>query len=115
MGSQPIQTFSVEEQRRRHLNMEDGTSQLEMAQWVLNSPDPPGLLQELGSSVREIIFPHGKKHTSSTARRKQQSRAMEFLQGVFPILRWGRIYKASMFKNDLMAGLTLASLSIPQV
>jgi low affinity sulfate transporter 2 len=115
MGSQPIQTFSVEERRRRHLNMEDATSQLEMAQWVLNSPDPPGLLQELGSSVREIIFPHGKKHTSSTARRKQQSRAMEFLQGVFPILRWGRDYKASMFKNDLMAGLTLASLSIPQV
>ncbi|KAG6786245.1 hypothetical protein POTOM_007842 [Populus tomentosa] len=94
--------------------MEDATSQFERAQWVLNSPDPPGLLQELGSSVREIIFPRGKKHTSSTARQKQQSRAIEFLQGVFPILRWGRDYKASKFKNDLMAGLTLASLSIPQ-
>ena len=114
MGSQPIETFSEEEQRRQ-LNMEDATGQLERAQWVLNSPDPPGLLQELGSSVREIIFPRGKKHTSSTARQKQQSRAIEFLQGVFPILRWGRDYKASKFKNDLMAGLTLASLSIPQV
>ncbi|KAJ6939398.1 low affinity sulfate transporter 3 [Populus alba x Populus x berolinensis] len=113
MGSQPVETFSEEEQRRQ-LNMEDATSQLERAQWVLNSPDPPGLLQELGSSVREIIFPRGKKHTSSTARQKQQSRAIEFLQGVFPILRWGRDYKASKFKNDLMAGLTLASLSIPQ-
>ncbi|KAG6784248.1 hypothetical protein POTOM_009936 [Populus tomentosa] len=113
MGSQPIETLSEEEQRRQ-LNMEDATSQLERAQWVLNSPDPPGLLQELGSSVREIIFPRGKKRTSSTARQKQQSRAIEFLQGVFPILRWGRDYKASKFKNDLMAGLTLASLSIPQ-
>ncbi|KAJ6685515.1 LOW AFFINITY SULFATE TRANSPORTER 3-LIKE [Salix purpurea] len=113
MGSQPVETFSVEEQRRK-LDMEDATGQLERAQWVLNSPDPPGLLQELGSSVREIIFSHGNKHASSAAGQKQQSRAMKFLQGVFPILRWGRDYKVSEFKNDLMAGLTLASLSIPQ-
>ncbi|KAJ6337502.1 hypothetical protein OIU76_007222 [Salix suchowensis] len=113
MGSQPVETFSVEEQRRK-LDMEDATGQLERAQWVLNSPDPPGLLQELGSSVREIIFSHGNKHASSAAGQKQQSRAMKFLQGLFPILRWGRDYKVSEFKNDLMAGLTLASLSIPQ-
>ncbi|KAJ6709458.1 SULFATE TRANSPORTER [Salix koriyanagi] len=113
MGSQPVETFSVEEQRRK-LDMEDATGQLERAQWVLNSPDPPGLLQELGNSVREIIFSHGNKHASSAAGQKQQSRAMKFLQGIFPILRWGRDYKVSEFKNDLMAGLTLASLSIPQ-
>ncbi|KAF9687284.1 hypothetical protein SADUNF_Sadunf02G0077600 [Salix dunnii] len=113
MGSQPVETFSVEEQRRK-LDVEDATGHLERVQWVLNSPDPPGLLQELGSSVREIIFSHGNKHTSSAARQKQQSRAIKFLQGIFPILRWGRNYKASQFKNDLMAGLTLASLSIPQ-
>ncbi|GMI72078.1 SULPHATE TRANSPORTER 2;2 [Hibiscus trionum] len=50
-----------------------------------------------------------RKHSSSTTKGK---RAFFFLQGLFPILSWGRTYKAAMFKNDLMAGLTLANLSI---
>ncbi|KAJ6397970.1 hypothetical protein OIU77_018893 [Salix suchowensis] len=33
---------------------------------------------------------------------------------MFPIFSWCRHYKATEFKNDLLAGLTLASLCIPQ-
>ncbi|KAK9110635.1 hypothetical protein Sjap_018695 [Stephania japonica] len=52
-------------------------------------------------------------HTCSKTGRRLQVRA-SVLQGLFPILQWCRAYKATKFKNDLMAGLTLASLSIPQ-
>ncbi|XP_051139586.1 sulfate transporter 1.3-like [Andrographis paniculata] len=36
------------------------------------------------------------------------------LQAVFPILEWGRNYDLSKFKGDVVAGLTIASLCIPQ-
>ncbi|KAG5525989.1 hypothetical protein RHGRI_032321 [Rhododendron griersonianum] len=36
------------------------------------------------------------------------------LQALFPILEWGRDYNLSKFKGDLIAGLTIASLAIPQ-
>ncbi|CAA6664443.1 unnamed protein product [Spirodela intermedia] len=36
------------------------------------------------------------------------------LQAFFPILDWGRRYDLTKFKGDLVAGLTIASLCIPQ-
>ncbi|WOK94160.1 sulfate transporter 1.3-like [Canna indica] len=36
------------------------------------------------------------------------------LQHVFPILEWGRNYNLTKFKGDIIAGLTIASLCIPQ-
>uniref|UniRef100_A0A453IRJ5 SLC26A/SulP transporter domain-containing protein n=1 Tax=Aegilops tauschii subsp. strangulata TaxID=200361 RepID=A0A453IRJ5_AEGTS len=36
------------------------------------------------------------------------------LQAVFPVLQWGRTYTLKSFRSDVMAGLTLASLGIPQ-
>ncbi|KAI3981077.1 hypothetical protein MKX01_032217 [Papaver californicum] len=48
---------------------------------------------------------------------KDQPRSRKFviaLQAVFPILDWGRSYNFSKFKGDLIAGLTIASLCIPQ-
>uniref|UniRef100_A0A5B6Z1Y5 Putative low affinity sulfate transporter 3 n=1 Tax=Davidia involucrata TaxID=16924 RepID=A0A5B6Z1Y5_DAVIN len=102
MGSLPTETFNMEELQ---LEMED-TGRMERAQWVLNSPEPPGLWHELIGTIREALFP---------PRNKLSSRGIvSFLQGLFPIISWGRNYKASKFKNDLMAGLTLASLCIPQ-
>ena len=109
MGSFPNETYSVEEHQQQQ-DLED-SGRTERAQWLINSPEPPSLWQELVNSVRGSVFPHGRKNSSSTKGR----RAMSFLQGLFPILSWGRTYKASKFKDDLMAGLTLASLSIPQV
>ncbi|XVF36770.1 hypothetical protein REPUB_Repub19eG0087100 [Reevesia pubescens] len=103
------ETFSGEEQQHQKLDLED-SGRTERAQWLINSPEPPSLWKELVTAVRGSVFPHGRKQSSSTKGR----RTISFLQGLFPILSWGRTYKASKFKDDLMAGLTLASLSIPQ-
>ncbi|KAJ4701287.1 putative Sulfate transporter [Melia azedarach] len=104
MGSLPTESFSVQEQQQ--LNMDD-TSRKEREQWLLNSPDPPSLWHEVVGSLRGTLSSSRTKQTCSR-------RAFSLLQGLFPILDWGRNYKASKFKSDLMAGLTLASLSIPQ-
>ncbi|XP_012828278.1 PREDICTED: sulfate transporter 1.3-like [Erythranthe guttata] len=48
---------------------------------------------------------------------KNQSKLRKLLLGieaVFPIVDWGRKYKLSMFKGDLISGLTIATLCIPQ-
>lgn len=47
-------------------------------------------------------------------KKKSSNPVYSYLKSVFPILIWGRQYKLNMFKKDLMAGLTLASLCIPQ-
>ncbi|XP_071922798.1 low affinity sulfate transporter 3-like isoform X2 [Coffea arabica] len=82
--------------------------------WLLNSPDPPGFFHEIFSSIRRTILPHGTRNHSSLPKKSSASKAFSFLQGLFPILEWGRNYRATKFKRDLMAGLTLASLCIPQ-
>lgn len=110
MGSLPTETLMEEQQQQLDLK---NSSRAERAHWLLNSPDPPGLWHELIGSIREIVSP--RKLSSSNTKQPWSSRCFIVLQGLFPILKWGRIYNASKFKHDLMAGLTLASLSIPQV
>lgn len=102
-------------EQRQQLNIEDG-SKTQRAEWVLNSPEPPGLCHEIVSSIKSAVFPNGSKHSSSSTKQTRSTAAgvVSFLHGLFPILTWGRNYKATKFRNDLMAGLTLASLSIPQ-
>ena len=36
-------------------------------------------------------------------------------QYVFPILQWGPNYTLKLLKSDIVSGLTIASLAIPQV
>lgn len=90
------------------LDLERQVPAAERARWVLDAPEPPGLWHELVGSLREIALPHGKRSRSSRC-------AGSVLKGMFPVLKWIRKYKLAQFKNDLMAGLTLASLCIPQV
>ncbi|XAR62189.1 hypothetical protein NMG60_11016853 [Bertholletia excelsa] len=86
--------------------------------WVLNSPEPPSLVEELVSSMKETlsVTPCGTKISSSShkAPRARSVAVFSVLKALFPVLGWARNYKLSKFKRDLMAGLTLASLSIPQ-
>ncbi|KAH9756707.1 Sulfate transporter 2.1 [Citrus sinensis] len=114
MGSLPTESLSVEEHQQQQVEMDD-TSRTERARWLLNSPDPPSIWHELAGSIREAFFPRNKLSSSSRVKQTWRRSAFSFLRGLFPILNWGRNYKASKFKSDLMAGLTLASLSIPQV
>ncbi|XP_031264288.1 low affinity sulfate transporter 3-like isoform X2 [Pistacia vera] len=78
-------------------------------QWLLNPPEPPGLLR----AFKETVSPFGNK-LQSLNRQSRPKRVVSVLQEVFPIVSWCQDYKAKKFKNDLLAGLTLASLCIPQ-
>ncbi|KAL0751965.1 hypothetical protein Bca101_033968 [Brassica carinata] len=59
--------------------------QHDRSKWLLDCPEPPSPWHELKSQVKESFLTKAKRN-----------------------------YKLIMFKNDLMAGLTLASLCIPQ-
>ncbi|XP_004490361.1 low affinity sulfate transporter 3-like [Cicer arietinum] len=102
----------MREQRVLHIG---DTSQIESSKWVLDSPNPPPLWKKLLSSVKETILPDGNKFCFFLSKKKTlHEHAFSFLQSLFPILVWLKDYTASKFKDDLLAGLTLASLCIPQ-
>lgn len=86
----------------------------ERAEWVLNAPNPPSLWRELADSLKETVLPRKTKLFQSLKQEPAPKRVVSILQGIFPILCWCQNYKATKFKRDLMAGLTLASLCIPQ-
>ncbi|XP_077213875.1 low affinity sulfate transporter 3-like isoform X1 [Tasmannia lanceolata] len=108
MGSSENEPCSVEE-----LNVK-GSAPAKTTAWVLSAAEPPGLWRELISSTRETVFPSKNKSSLSIEKQPSWKRVIMILKGLFPILRWGQEYTTQQFKSDLMAGLTLASLSIPQ-
>ncbi|XP_022744196.1 sulfate transporter 1.2-like [Durio zibethinus] len=75
-------------------------------------PPKQNLLKEIAGTVKETFFADDPlRHF------KDQPRSRKFVlgfQAVFPIFEWGRHYSLSKFKGDLIAGLTIASLCIPQ-
>uniref|UniRef100_A0A453IRJ1 SLC26A/SulP transporter domain-containing protein n=1 Tax=Aegilops tauschii subsp. strangulata TaxID=200361 RepID=A0A453IRJ1_AEGTS len=80
---------------------------------VLNSPRPPSLREELVGVVGKAFRPHGSGH-GGDRRPPRWAWVLAALQAVFPVLQWGRTYTLKSFRSDVMAGLTLASLGIPQ-
>ncbi|XP_020548269.1 sulfate transporter 1.3 isoform X2 [Sesamum indicum] len=67
---------------------------------------------EFAAAVKETFFPDDPLRSF-----KDQSRSRQFvlgMQAAFPIFEWGRRYNFDKFKGDLIAGLTIASLCIPQ-
>ncbi|KAG0492408.1 hypothetical protein HPP92_005806 [Vanilla planifolia] len=81
----------------------------ELAFSVLNTPDPPAPWKEFASSVKGKVFPGGKKRPSSLLHG-----LVSALHGLFPVLIWGRNYDLKSFQRDIVAGLTIASLGVPQ-
>ncbi|EPS65934.1 hypothetical protein M569_08843, partial [Genlisea aurea] len=62
--------------------------------------------------VKETFFPDdplGKFRDVSGWKK-----ASVWVQSMFPIVEWGRKYKIGMLRGDLIAGLTIASLAVPQ-
>lgn len=93
----------------QQLDIDAAAGRAERSKWLLASADPPPPWQELLSSVKETVLPPPKN------KQPHPNRLLLFLQALFPILKWGKNYKATKFKSDFLAGLTLASLCIPQV
>lgn len=84
------------------------------AQWVANPPEPPGICRELIQWLCDAMFPDPTK-LFPLKNKTGTAVVGRLLKGVFPILCWGKSYNLGKFKNDILAGLTLASLCIPQV
>ncbi|KAL2490994.1 Sulfate transporter 1.3 [Abeliophyllum distichum] len=75
-------------------------------------PPKQSLLKEITYTLKETFF-----HDDPLRPFKDQSSSRKLvlgIQSIFPILDWGRHYSLSKFKGDLIAGLTIASLCIPQ-
>lgn len=76
-------------------------------------PPKQSLVKEFKFTIKETFF-----HDDPLREFKDQSNVRKLwlvVRSIFPILDWGRRYKLSMFRGDLLAGLTIASLCIPQV
>jgi sulfate transporter 2, low-affinity len=87
----------------------------ETAKLVLNSPKPPSLREELVGVFGKAFRPRAASGAGAGGRQPRWSWVLTALQCVFPVLQWFRNYNLKAFKGDVMAGLTLASLGIPQV
>lgn len=78
---------------------------------VLKSPSPPSLREELVGAVGKAFRP---RPSGGGGRAPRCAWILTALQCVFPVLQWGRSYTLESLRSDVMAGLTLASLGIPQ-
>ncbi len=75
-------------------------------------PPPQPFTKTLKTSLKETFFPDDplRQFKNQPASRK----VMLGLQYFFPILEWAPRYTFQFFKADLISGITIASLAIPQ-
>ncbi|KAJ7289920.1 hypothetical protein O6H91_22G002400 [Diphasiastrum complanatum] len=70
------------------------------------------LVREFEDAVKEVFFPD-----DPLRKFRNQTPTKKYLLGlfyVFPIFEWMSTYKLQYLKDDLIAGLTIASLAVPQ-
>ncbi|KAG9459308.1 hypothetical protein H6P81_003816 [Aristolochia fimbriata] len=75
-------------------------------------PPKRGTLEALKQRLGEIFFPDDPLHQF-----KNQSPLRKLLLGLqylFPIFQWGSEYSLKLLKSDVVSGITIASLAIPQ-
>ncbi|CAB4267093.1 unnamed protein product [Prunus armeniaca] len=75
-------------------------------------PPKQKLFKEFTNTIKETFFSDDPLRPF-----KHQPKSRKFILGVqaiFPIFEWGRGYDLLKFRGDLIAGLTIASLCIPQ-
>ncbi|KAG6414907.1 hypothetical protein SASPL_122283 [Salvia splendens] len=78
----------------------------------VGKPPKQRLVDEISHTFKETFF-----HDDPLRPFKDQPKSKKLVlgaQAVFPIIEWGRRYKLHMLKGDIIAGLTIASLCIPQ-
>ncbi|CAM8899165.1 unnamed protein product [Rhodiola kirilowii] len=75
-------------------------------------PPKPNMKKEFKAGLRETFFSYDPLRPFKNQTRL--NKVVIALQTIFPILEWGRQYTFQKFKGDLIAGLTIASLCIPQ-
>ncbi|KAI3497833.1 hypothetical protein L1887_33415 [Cichorium endivia] len=78
----------------------------------VETPPKRSSLQKLNNRLKETFFPDDPLRQF-----KGQSTKQKWLLGfqyIFPILQWGPDYNLDLLKSDVVSGLTIASLAIPQ-
>jgi sulfate transporter 1, high-affinity len=81
--------------------------------YKIGYPPQKTFAREFTDTLRETFF-----HDNPLRQYKGQSGLAKFMTGLkflFPVFEWGRTYNFIKFKGGLIAGLTIASLCIPQV
>jgi len=76
-------------------------------------PPPRSARHRLKEAVKEVLFPDDPLREI----RKQSSVSRKLLMGfqyLFPVLQWAPKYSFHLFKSDVISGITIASLAIPQ-
>jgi sulfate transporter 3 len=96
-------------------NTIDTSNFVEISMDVHQVVPPPHMstIQRIKNKFKETFFPDDPMRQF-----KGQPLNKKFILGVqyfFPILQWLPNYSFKLFKCDLIAGLTIASLAIPQV
>ncbi|XP_042391282.1 sulfate transporter 3.1-like [Zingiber officinale] len=78
-------------------------------------PVPPQrpFAEALGDNLKETFFPDDPLRQFRNARGWRR-RTVASLAYLFPVLNWAPSYDLSLFRSDLVAGITIASLAIPQ-
>eukprot|EP00249_Psilotum_nudum_P023888 c29018_g1_i3 orf=288-2195(+) len=80
---------------------------------TVDIPSPTNVFRTLSNKFREILC----KRDSISGFQGHNSKSRKFLlwiQHTFPIFEWAPKYRIVHFKADAIAGLTIASLAIPQ-
>ncbi|KAF3622172.1 Low affinity sulfate transporter 3 [Capsicum annuum] len=114
--SQTLQSFG--ETEKVQLSQFSQTLQTPVASerrcdWVLNVPEPPGLLSNLKSSFKKTVLCPLENKIQCLGKHPVPA-VVSILNVIFPPLSWCKEYNVKNLKRDILAGLTLASLCIPQ-
>ncbi|KHN32600.1 Putative sulfate transporter 3.4 [Glycine soja] len=104
--------MGVNSNRVEHFASHDSAIEETMQIHAVQLPPHQTTLHKLRHRVSEIFFPDDPLH-----RFKNQTRFKKFLlalQYLFPIFHWAPNYNLTLLRSDLISGLTIASLAIPQ-
>eukprot|EP00253_Pinus_taeda_P004367 PITA_04367 len=94
---------------------ERGSNDAEMemvAVHCVNVPLGEGIVREVKHVVKETLFPDDPFRQFKNQPRSRK--CVLGLQYVFPILEWTPKYSLNLLKSDILSGITIASLAIPQ-
>lgn len=76
-------------------------------------PEARPFLDTFRANLKETFFPDDP-FRAVVRERGLARRAAAALRYFFPFLEWAPAYRLGTFKSDLIAGITIASLAIPQ-
>jgi sulfate transporter 3 len=76
-------------------------------------PQPRPFLDTFRANLKETFFPDDP-FRAVVRERGAGRRAAAALRYFFPLLEWAPAYTLGTFKSDLISGITIASLAIPQ-